>query len=109
MKKTANEKGKIWLKQEIAPYNKAIFFLAILTVFSTLFSVAFAYIVRYLFSSASAGDTNRLLIFSLVILALLFLRIALKTWESYSAEKLCARITSNLRVKIFSRILSIKC
>ena len=105
MKKTANEKGKIWLKQEIAPYNKAIFFLAILTVFSTLFSVAFAYIVRYLFSSASAGNKKGVFILSLVILGLLFLRIALRTWEHYSADKLCARITSNLRVKMFSRIL----
>ncbi len=97
--------GKIWLKNEIRPYGAFIVFLTILTVLSTVFSLAFAYMVRYLINSASDGEKTRLWIFSACLLGLLLSKIALKTWTGYLSEKLRAKIYSIMRVKTFSAIL----
>ena len=105
IKTKANEKGKVWLKKEMGRYNGAIFFIATLTCFATLFSLAFAYMVRYLINSASDGKTTLLIVFSAVIIALLLLRIALQTVSGYFSEKLCAKITAQQRTKLFSKIL----
>ena len=65
MKKTKQmNNGKIWLKNEIRPYGAFIVFLTVLTVLSTAFSLAFAYMVRYLINSASKQQETRLWIFS---------------------------------------------
>ncbi len=98
--------GKVWLKNEIRPYAAFIVFLTILTVLSTVFSLAFAYMVRYLINSATNQQATRLWIFSGCLLGLLLFRIALKTWTGYLTEKLRAKIFSALRVKTFSAILS---
>ena len=104
-KNITNENGKQWLKRETEPYRISIIGITLLAVFSTLFSVSFAYIVRYLINSASSGDVETLGIYVALILLFLLLRIALKTWESYSAEKIRAKMTSSLRTKVFSKIL----
>lgn len=105
-KKVASENGKLWLKKETRDYRGFVLFLAILVAFSTLFSLLFAYMVRFIINSATAGKADKLWIFSFVLLGLLFLRILLKTLSGFFSEKLRARITSNLRIKIFSKILS---
>ena len=104
-KKATSERGKIWLKKETHEYRGFVLFLAVLIAFSTLFSLLFAYMVRFLLNSATAGKANRLWIFAFVLLGLLLLRIFLRTLSGYYSEKLRARITSNLRIKIFSKIL----
>lgn len=105
MKTKANEKAKAWLKNQTRCYNGAIFFIATLTCFSTLFSLAFAYTVRYLINSASAGKTTLLIVFSAVVIGLLLLRIALQTLSGYLSEKLCAKMTAQQRTRLFSKIL----
>ena len=54
-----NEKGKIWLKREMSSYRPFILFLCGLSVCSTLFSLSFAYFIRYLINSASDGNAKR--------------------------------------------------
>lgn len=100
-----SENGKIWLKKEMRPYRAFIFFLTFLSAFTTALSLAFAYMVRYLINSASAGQAKLLLVFSLVLLGVLLLKIALQTFSGYYSEKLRAKIVSQLKVKLFSKIL----
>lgn len=103
--KIALQNGKNWLKKEIRPYRVFIVFLTVFSVITTLLSLAFAYIVKYLIDSASNGQAQLLWAFSAVILGLLLLRIALQTFANYQAEKLRAKIVVDLREKIFSKIL----
>lgn len=100
-----NENGKIWLKREMRPYRAFILLLTCLSVLSTLFSLAFAYLVRYLIDSASNGNTKLLFVFSGVLLGVLLLKIALQTVSGYLAEKLRAKIVAQLRTRTFSKIL----
>jgi len=104
-RKLTSDKGKTWLKKEMRPYNGAILFIALITCLSTFFSLAFAYMVRYLINSATDGETTLLVVFSVVLLGLLLFRIALQTLSSYLNEKLCAKITAQQRVRLFSKIL----
>ena len=104
-KTKARENGKAWLQKEMRPYNGGIFFITVLTCFSTLFSLAFAYMTRYLINSASDGKKTLLVVFSAVLLGLLLLRIAIQTLSGYLAEKLRAKITAQQRTKLFSKIL----
>lgn len=104
-RETAESKGKIWLKRETKPYTFSILFLTFLTLFSTVFSLGFAYIVRYLINSASDGQASRLWIFSGCVLGLLLLKIVFKTWSDYAAEKLRTKMFSSLRTKTFSSVL----
>lgn len=103
-KKTSQE-GKLWIKKEMRPYRGAVLFLTFLTIFSTLFTLLFAYLVRYLINSASNGEKKLLLIFSVVLLGVLLLKILLQTLNNYFSEKLRAKIVSELRVRLFERIL----
>jgi ATP-binding cassette subfamily B protein len=103
--KIALQNGKAWLKKEIRPYRVFIVFLTVFSVVTTLLSLAFAYIVKFLIDSASNGQAQLLTVFSIVILGLLLIRIALQTFANYQAEKLRAKIVVDLRKKIFSKIL----
>jgi len=106
MERTAiNGKGKAWLKKETAPYRPSILFLCCLAVFSSVFSIAFAYTVQYLINSASNGANDKMWLFAGLILAFILLKILLKTVENYFAEKLRAKMTAQLRIKSFSKIL----
>ena len=87
-----SEKAKKWLKTQTQPYRAFIVFLTILTVFATAFSVLFAYLVRYLINSASSGNAKLLLVFSSVLLLVLFLKIGLKTLTGFLSEKLRAKM-----------------
>ncbi len=104
-KQVANGQAKIWLKKETRPYRARILFLAFLSVFASLFSVLFAYTVRYLIDSAQNGKEQWLWIVSALLLALLLMRIFLKTVERFYAEKLRADMIARLRVKTFSKLL----
>lgn len=105
MKKQAVSNGKTWLKTEMKPYRARIFLLSVLSVVTTLLSLTFAYMVRYLINSASNKQTKLLLIFSGVVLGVLLVRIALQTIAGYTAEKYRAKITSDLRIRTFSKLL----
>ncbi len=104
-KEISSEKGKAWLKKEMRPYRTIISFLAILSVAATLFSLAFAYLVRYLINSASQGDKTKLLVFALILLFLLLFKIFLHTLVSFLSERARAKINAQLRTKLFSKIL----
>lgn len=104
MNKQTN-RGKIWLKKETRPYRASIILLTSLTVFATLVSLGFAYLVSYVINSADDGKEKQLWIFSAVLLGLVLLKILLKTFDAYYAEKLRARLTSNLRTRTFGKIL----
>ncbi len=97
--------GKILLEREMRPYRGVILFLTFLSVGATVFSLAFAYLVRYLINSASNGNTKMLLIFSIVLLGVLLGKILLKIFDSYYAEKTRAKIYTRLRSRTFSKIL----
>ena len=104
-KEKASENGKLWLKNQTREYRAKIFILICLSAVSTLFSLAFAYMVRYIINSATAGSFKELVIFACVLLGVLLFRILLKTIVSYSTEKLRAKMVSRLRIRIFSKIL----
>lgn len=106
MKKSQiSEKGKIWLKKETRSYRGSVFFIACLTVFSTIFSLMFAYMVRFLFNNATDGNAKRLWLFAAILLGLLLLKILLKTLSGFLSERLRAKMTKELRVRTFSKIL----
>ena len=101
----SSEQGKAWLKKEMRPYRAIISFLAILSITATIFSLAFAYLVRYLINGARVGDKNQLLIFSLVLLFVLLSKIFLQTFLSFLSERTRAKINAELRTRLFSKIL----
>ena len=103
--KMKNEKGKVWLKRETQPYGRRILFLMVLSVTTTIFTLAFAYLVRYLINSATQGDSKQLWIFATILLGTLLLKILLKTLNGYCSEKLRAKMYVGLQRKIFSKIL----
>ena len=100
-----SENGKKWIKKEMRPYRGYVFFLTCLTVISTGLSLAFAYMVQFLVNSASDKNTQLLWIFSAVVLAVLLVRIGLQTFLDYAAEHLRAKITAELRTRMFGKIL----
>lgn len=97
--------GKIMLKREMRPYNGVVLFLTCLSVGTTLFSLAFAYLVQYLINSATSGNTKMLVIFSIVLLGVLLGKILLKIFDGYYAEKTRAKMYTDLRSRTFSKIL----
>ncbi len=97
--------GKAWLTRETKPYKSSVFFLTVLSVFATAFSLGFAYLVRYLINSASNGNSKLLWIFAAALFGILLLKILLKTMESFFAERLRAKMYSELRLRTFSKIL----
>ena len=103
--KTNHNKGKEWLKRETQPYGTCVLFLTALSIAVTLFSLAFAYLVRFLINSATAGDSKQLWIFSAILLGTLLVKILLKTWNGYLSEALRAKMYAGLRRKTFSKIV----
>ncbi len=97
--------GKILLEREILPFRGSIFILALLSVVATLFSLAFAYLVRYLINSAAAGDSTKLWIFAGVLLGVLLGKIIFKVCNTYYSERVCAKMYTRLRSRTFSKIL----
>lgn len=97
--------GKAWLRREMRSYRVSIALLTILNVVATVLSLGFAYLVGYVINSATNGNAKLLWIFSAVILGLLLLKILLKTIDSFYAEKLRAKMISELRTKFFAKIL----
>ena len=106
MEKTiTSENAKIWLKKQTRPYRAAIAFLTFLNVLCTGLSLVFAYLVRYLINSASGGAKEKLLFFALLLLSVLLVKILLNTFMGFLAEKLRARIVTDLRKSVFAQIL----
>ena len=103
--KTVSNVGKIWLKKELRGYKTPVVFLACVSAITTLFSLVFAYLVRYLINSATGGNMPLLLTFALILLGVMLLRIGLQTLSGYYAEKLRAKITADLRTRVFHKIL----
>jgi ABC-type multidrug transport system fused ATPase/permease subunit len=89
-----SKNGKFWLKKQIEPYRKSITLITFMTVLGTAFSVLFAYLVSYVVDSATNKDNDKLLIFSLVILALLLARIGLRAINVYYTEKCRVKIST---------------
>ncbi len=104
-KDRVQQNGKLWLKKETRPYGKGIFGLTVLSVLSVLFSLAFAYMVRFLVNSADEKDKNGLLIFSACLLGLVLLRILFKTLDGFFAEKLRAKMFCGIRTRLYAKIL----
>lgn len=103
--KSKLENGKKWIKKEMRPYRGYVFFLTCLTVISTGMSVIFAYMMQFLVNSATDGNARLLWIFSVTILGVLLVRIALQTFSGHASEHLRAKITSELRTRTFGKIL----
>ena len=100
-----SKNGKLWLNKQIEPYRKSITLITFMTVLGTAFSVLFAYLVSYVVDSATNKDNDKLLIFSLVILALLLARIGLRAINVYYTETCRVKISTGLRNKLFKKIL----
>ncbi len=105
MSKQTNERGRLWVKEETRPYRASILFLTCLSVFAMLFSISFAYTVRYLINSASNKESKMLWIFAAVLLSFLLLKIVFSTLKGYYAERLNAKMTANLRTRLYAKIL----
>ncbi len=97
--------GKAWLQTVTQPYRGVVLFLTVLSIAVTVFTLAFAYLVRYLINSASAGEGKQLWIFAAILLAVLLLKIILKTLEGFLAERLRAKMYAKLRSQTFSKLL----
>lgn len=97
--------GRAWLAREVRPYRAAVVFLTVLTVLGTLLSLAFAYLTQYLVNSARDKDEKLLIVFSVVLFCLIFVRILLSAMQNYYAERSRARIATGLRNKLFYRLL----
>lgn len=97
--------GNIWLKRELSPYRRWIFVLVFLSALGSLLSLAFAYLIRYLINSASDKDKKSLLFFVVVLLIVLFVRIGTRTAKNYFSEKYRAKISAELRQKLFCKAL----
>ncbi len=103
--KEQNKMGKEWLKGAARPYKGVVGFLTALSIAVTLLTLAFSYLVRYLINSASAGEEKLLWVFAAVLLGVLLLKILLKTFEGYLAERIRAKMYVRLRKDTFSKIL----
>lgn len=103
--KKVSVNGKLWIKKEMRPYRRHVLFLTLFSVLSTVLSLAFAYMVRYLINSATNGEKKLLIVFSAVLLGVLFVRIVLQTVNGFCAERLRANITARLRTRVFGKIL----
>lgn len=99
------EKGKAWLKRELSSYRHFILFLCFLTVLSTVFSLAFAYTVRYLINSATSADKTAFLKVAILLLVFLFARIGVSILNNFLGERGRAKIITELRGKTFGKIL----
>ena len=104
-KEKAQQNGKLWLKKETRPYGKGIFGLTVLSVCSVLFSLLFAYMVRYLVNSADQKNKDALLIFSVCLLGLVLLRVLFKTLDGFFSEKLRSKMFSTIRTRLYAKIL----
>ena len=104
-KEKARQNGKLWLKKETRPYGKGVISLTVLNALSVLFSLAFAYMVRYLVNSADQKDKNRLMLFSVCLVGLVLLRILFKTLDGFFAEKLRSKMYSGIRTRLYTKIL----
>lgn len=104
-KDNKNVLAKNWLKNEMRPYRFRILRLTCLIAASTVLSLAFTYMIRYLINSASSGKERQLWIFAVILLVVLLLRIFLKTLVSYGSERLRAKMISVFRSKLFSKML----
>ena len=104
-KEKAQQNGKLWLKKETRPYGKGIFGLTVLSVCSVLFSLLFAYIVRYLVNSADQKNKDAMLIFSVCLLGLVLLRVLFKTLDGFFSEKLRSKMFSTIRTRLYAKIL----
>ncbi len=87
------------------PYTGVVAFLTVLSVLVTLFGLAFAYLVRYLINSASDGKERQLFIFAAILFGVLLMKILLKTFETYLAERVRSKMYTQLRSNTFSKIL----
>lgn len=104
-KERINDNGKAWVKREMRPYRASIALLTVLNVVATVLSLGFAYLVSHVINSAANGEAKLLWIFSGVILGMLLCKILLKAIDSFYAEKLRAKIVTELRTKMFAKIL----
>lgn len=105
MSKQVNEKGKLWVKKETRPYRASILLLTCLSILAMVFSISFAYTVRYLINSASEKDGKLLWIFAAILLSFLLLKITFSTLKNFFAERLNAKMTAKLRTRMYGKIL----
>lgn len=97
--------GKEWLKRKTRPYGKSILFLTFLTAISTLFSLAFAYLVRYPINFARDKNYKALILFSVLLFVVVLVRVLLKTWNGYHAEKVRSKMFTKMRTDLYGKIL----
>lgn len=105
MKKQTEAKGKIWLSHNISKYRPSVWALTVMTVFATVCSVGFAYLSGSLLNSAVDNNRQKLVFFACIVLGLLVLRIFLRACTNYLAEKCRSTIVTDLRNKLFKKIL----
>lgn len=106
--KQTSDNVKTWIKEKNARYASRVFGLTCLSVLSILFSLAFAYLVRYLIGSAQDDNKNKLFVFFVVILAVLLIRILFSVLWEYFSERLRSKITKELRVSLFDKVLHVE-
>lgn len=94
-----------WIKQELVSFQPFIILIAFFNVLVSVFSLAFAYLVRYLVNSATHKDNKMMVLIASILISLIVLRILVQISSSYLAEKCRIKITTKLRQKIFKEIL----
>ncbi len=101
----ASEKGKAWLKREMRPYRASIAFLTAISIITTLSSLAFAYLVRYMVSGTQSQNMDGILLISGVLLAVLAIKILSTIVYGYFSERLRSKMIAKERKKIFGKLL----
>ncbi|MBE5742481.1 MAG: ABC transporter ATP-binding protein [Clostridiales bacterium] len=108
MARETDARGKGWLIRNVSKYRPSIIFLTVLTVLATVCSVGFAYLSSFLIDNATDGDRHGIIVFSAIVLSLLIGRIALRAIINFYSEKCRATITTDIRGKIFKKVLKTK-
>lgn len=101
-----NSGGERLISKLRKTYAKNIVFITILSVAASAFSLAFAYLTKFIVNSALNSERKLTVIFISATICCLLLRIISRCLYTFYAEKLNAEMSLSLRQKIFSSFIT---
>ena len=107
MKKQVDTKSNIsWLRQVIKNYRGRIATLIVLVSIRSFFVLASAITWKYLIDSATAGDRNGFVRFSLLLIGIILIQIISDVSAQYLQETTRSKISVNLRQQQLNNLLN---
>ncbi len=102
--KTENKNVIPWLKSRIRPYWVKIIILILINSLASLFVAVNAYVCRDLIDSAVAGDKDRLIKVSVVVISIVVAQILLRLAYQLLNNHLHIRVESDLRTYFVTNV-----